>query len=384
MNSVYGIGVIGAGVIFNEHAQAYKELSHRAKLVGLADVNAHRLDRASMGHFVPFTCTDYRDLIKRDDIDIVDICTPPSLHEEMVLAALAAGKSVICEKPLAHTLASADRIIDAAKQSPGKLTIVYQLRDMPEICRAIWLRDHGHLGPLLFGRFLRCGELAKSRPGWWGTWGMAGGGALMTQFIHEVDLMQYLFGAVEHVDATMDTLKEDIESEDTFMATVRFKSGAVATCLSCLVGHQWDYQFDIIGTLGSVHTPWGFYSGNRRLSSLKREATRRYPSSGWQPKPGLVAKVWRRAIRSFIRPKPKPSRHTPHFTRFLDAIEGKGPVPVPPEDARASLELAVAMYTSALTGKTVSLPLARTTPYYNGVTTDDYDGRTRCVVGARS
>src|SRR3990172_8052344 len=131
---VYGVGIIGAGGIFAEHARGYAQMP-RARIVALADVDAERMRRASKDFFIPFTCSNYNDLLARPDVDIVDICTPPSLHEEMVLAALRAGKHVLCEKPLAHSLASADRIIEAARQYPGKLSVIYQLRYSPEARR---------------------------------------------------------------------------------------------------------------------------------------------------------------------------------------------------------------------------------------------------------
>jgi len=142
----------------------------------------------------------------------------------------------MCEKPLAHTLESADRIIAVAKKHPGRLSTVYQFRYLPEVQRALWLRNHGRLGKLLFGRFHRFAKFealarpakngkpakpAKKRSPWWGQWQNAGGGVVMTQLIHEIDIMQHIFGRATEVTATMDTLREAIESEDTCASTWR-------------------------------------------------------------------------------------------------------------------------------------------------------------------
>src|SRR5262249_1325346 len=153
--------------------------------------------------------------------------------------ALDAGKFVISEKPLAHTLSADDRILAAAKKRPGKLSTVHQYRYLPEVQRTCWLRDQGRLGRLLFVRFSRFARWekpakqpgrakpSKKRSAWWGEWTTAGGGMAMTQLIHDLDLMLHIFGPVAEVQATMETLREPIESEDTCAATVRFANGAL-------------------------------------------------------------------------------------------------------------------------------------------------------------
>src|SRR5215831_9911411 len=99
-----GIGVIGAGRIFEQHARAYSELGGRARLLAIADVDEGQLRKATAKHFIPYAHQDYRAILDREDVDVVAVCTPPSLHERAVIDALEAGKHVVCEKPLAHTL----------------------------------------------------------------------------------------------------------------------------------------------------------------------------------------------------------------------------------------------------------------------------------------
>src|SRR6478672_6064238 len=147
-----GIGIVGAGKIFEQHAIACNSLGGRAKLLALADIDEARLQKAADQYSIPFTAGDYRSLLDRNDIDVITVCTPPVLHERVAVDALEAGKFVICEKPLAHTLESADRIIAVAKKHPGKFSTVYQFRYLPEVQRTLWLRDHGRMGKLLFGR----------------------------------------------------------------------------------------------------------------------------------------------------------------------------------------------------------------------------------------
>src|ERR1051326_4258512 len=162
---IVGIGIVGAGKIFEQHAIACNSLGSRARLVALSDIDEAQLQKAASKYSIPFTAADYRSLLDRREVDVITVCTPPVLHEQVVIAALESGKFVICEKPLALTLESADRIIATAKKYPGKLSTVYQFRYLPEVQRALWLRNHGRLGKLLFGRFHRFAKFeAPARP----------------------------------------------------------------------------------------------------------------------------------------------------------------------------------------------------------------------------
>src|SRR5258707_13983896 len=281
-----GIGIVGAGRIFEQHAIACTSLGGRAKLLAIADIDEARLQKAAYQYSIPLAAVDYRSLLDRNDIDVITVCTPPVLHERVVVDALEAGKFVICEKPLAHTLELADRIIAVAKKHPGKLSTVYQFRYLPEVQRTLWLRDHGRLGKLLVGRFHRFAKFeaparpakdgkpakpAKKRSHWWGQWQTAGGGVVMTQLIHEIDLMQHIFGRTTEVTATMETLREPIESEDTCAATVRFESGALVSCQGTMTAQRSSHGFDVIGDRASAHSPWAVESldKNYRDESLQ-------------------------------------------------------------------------------------------------------------------
>ncbi len=385
MIEVLGVGIVGAGGIFPEHAAAYEHLGKHAKVVGLAELDENRLRTATERFFIPIACSDYKQLLQRDDIDIIDVCTPPSVHEEVVIAALEAGKYVICEKPLAHTLASADRVIETARRRPGGLSVVYPDRYLPEVRRMIWTRDNDRLGALLFGRFSRYASLdgaSQRQKGWWGRWDIAGGGVVISQSIHELDLMVHIFGPAIEVSAVMGNVKEAIESEDTFTASVRFANGAMACCFGTLAaqGHP-RCSYDVLGEKASAHSPWRFDSMDDRLRRNTEDELRRlFPPAGLKNTRfrRLVRKVKRRL--GVYRPPQRPSLHTLCLEAAIEAVRSGQPPPIGPEEARLSLELVWAIYTSALTGKPVSLPLDNTCPYYEGVTPNDYDGRKQRLV----
>jgi predicted dehydrogenase len=377
-----GAAIIGAGAISNDHARAYSQLAPRLRLVGLADVDPLRAKRLAENFFIPFVTDDYHELLKREDVDVVSICTPPSLHEKMVIDALEAGKYVLCEKPLAHTLASADRIIEAARQYPNRLSVVYQRRYTPDVRRAQWLVNEGQLGKLQFGRFNRVSRIPNMHltgGSWWGKWDVAGGGALITQCIHELDLACLLFGPPKRVSAAMGTLCHPIPSEDTITATVEHESGAIVS-IGCSLGKHVEMrvQCDIMGSDMAIHFPWALNTTDRnKRNQLQRELSKRFSVPGSRALlPGKLGKIVNK-IKSRLglgkRPA-APSEHKPYIAAVVDAINSGGKLPIPPEEARTSLELCVAIYTAAITREAVDLPLASHTPFYAGITMEDYRG----------
>ncbi|MBI4707245.1 MAG: Gfo/Idh/MocA family oxidoreductase [Candidatus Omnitrophica bacterium] len=394
MKKVYGFGIIGAGEILSDHALSLQALKSRARFIGLSDIDSARLKRASNRFFVPFTYTDYKELLKRSDIDIIVVATPPSTHEELVFESLNAGKHVICEKPLAHTLESADRIIEYAAKRPNKLAVCYQVRYMPAVQRVIWLRDRGMMGKLQSGNFLRVTPMSAVSD-WWGKWDIAGGGVVMTQFIHQLDIMLNIFGKPVSVYARMDTFQQNIESEDSFVATVEFENGALVNCSATINAHRLKTQFDVIGDMASAHFPWTLCSkDSRHLRAMTRAMVEAKLISGFQNQglvssltgkirsqfgaDGIPAKVLRKILPKLginFQIVGEPPLHKTLIEAFLDALDEDGEVPVSAEDARRSLELCTAIYTSAIMGESVSLPLQKSTPFYKGITASEYQKR---------
>jgi predicted dehydrogenase len=225
----------------------------------------------------------------------------------------------------------------------------------------VWLRDNGALGPLLIGRFHRFARFQRpgkaARAEWWGRWDTAGGGAVMTQLIHELDLMCHLFGRPVQAWGVVDTLREAIESEDACAGVVRFEGGAICSCQSTMSAHRSTAGFDVIGTLGSAHAPWGFECLDRaRRDELRAAALEIVPDPA---------------------PESESSAHTPHMKAVLEAIEADRPLPSGPSEARGSLELATAIYASGLSQETVGLPIDQSNSCYLGVTRESYAARAR-------
>ncbi len=383
MADTLGIGIIGAGVIFEHHAQALASMKNQARIVGIAELNNAKRAAATDKFFIPVACEDYRQLLDRDDVDVVNVCTPPSLHEEMVAAALAAGKFVLCEKPLAPSLSAADRIIETEKRFPGKLSVVYQLRYQPEFQKMLWLRDRGVLGELQQGvatRIRGMEKLSGLASGWWGRWDVAGGGVAMTQFVHHLDQLCQLFGVPMEVQAMMDTFKADIESEDTFMATIRFADGALANCYATIAAQKPALTLDVVGTEASVHIPWTLRSHDRGLiRQAQQQLKRTFPQEKVRSN-SLPARVTRKIATRLGRGRPRGDlggarHHAAYFRHVFQAIGEGRPLPISAADARISLELCTAIYASGLTGRPVALPLEAGHPLYDGISAEEYAQR---------
>ncbi|MDG2323196.1 MAG: Gfo/Idh/MocA family oxidoreductase [Akkermansiaceae bacterium] len=377
-----GIGIIGTGVIFREHARALDSLNQCARLVAVAEIDEAKRTAATEEFFIPFATGDHHELLARKDVDIVAICTPPGSHEQLVRDALEAGKRVVCEKPLANTLAITDRLLEMEEEYPGKVSVVYQLRYQAEIRAMLDARDQGLLGDMLTGKVYRFGQLNGSeagRTGWWGRWASAGGGVAMTQFIHHFDQMCCLFGKPVEVRANMDTLKQDIESEDTFAAVVRFENGSLVNCGATVAAQHSEFQMDIIGREASMHLPWRLRSSDpATLRRLNRAVAGVVP-----PTPGKYRRFIERVIRVTRRKlgwqgkKPLANDHARYWQAILEATAKDTVLPVSIADARQSLDLCIGVYQAAMQGGVVKLPLTSTSPFYEGITSDHYSARGR-------
>ncbi len=221
-------GLIGCGRVAPRHAESISTLPG-AHLAAVADLKESRAQRfAAQYNATPYT--DYRALLDRPDIDVVNICVPSGLHAQITLDALAAGKHVLVEKPIALSLADANAMIAAAQAAKRKLCVVLQNRYNPPMQDLKQVVTEGRLGRLLLGaatvRWYRTQEYYEDE--WHGTWAMDGG-ALMNQSIHHIDALQWLMGAPASVHAYTATLAHRMEAEDVGVAVIRFRNGALGT-----------------------------------------------------------------------------------------------------------------------------------------------------------
>jgi predicted dehydrogenase len=247
-------GIIGCGRIAPKHAESIMALEE-AELVAVCDIIPERVrDFAEKYSAVPYE--DYRRLLERKDLDIVTIATSSDLHAEIGCAAAQAGKHVMVEKPMAMNLRSADQLIAACRESGVKLAVIHQNRFNKSVKLLRKALEDGRFGKLTHGqatiRWNRDDNYYAQAP-WRGT-KLKDGGVLMNQSIHNIDLLQWMFGPVDSVFGYTETNLRHIEMEDVGAAVLRFKNGAIGLieASSTLYPKNIEETLNIFGATGSV------------------------------------------------------------------------------------------------------------------------------------
>ncbi len=224
----FRFAVLGCGLIGDIHAQAITSLPD-AQLYAMCDVSRERAEEYASRHGAR-AFTSYDELLADPAVDAVSICTPSGMHADQAIAALRAGKHVLLEKPMALTGRDALRIREAEAESGKLVSVVFQTRYVEDIRYLKSLIDEGRFGTLafcdLYMKYWRDPSYYSASP-WRGTFAMDGGGALMNQGIHGIDVMHFLFGEPRLIGARVKTLVHDIETEDTAAAVVEYPSGAL-------------------------------------------------------------------------------------------------------------------------------------------------------------
>lgn len=221
------VGLIGLGRISSQHLTAISCLKNQIKLMALCDKDEEKAKQAGLKYNVPF-CTDFQELLKRDDIDLVIICAPNGLHYPMAMAAAQAGKNVLVEKPLALNLREADELIRTFENKNLELFVVMQVRYNPALKALKQAIDKGNLGRIynsaLTIRWSRPQSYFDQAP--WRAKKSLAGGALLNQGIHYIDALLWLLGDVENVYGKVDRVAHNIEIEDEAFALLEFKNRA--------------------------------------------------------------------------------------------------------------------------------------------------------------
>jgi UDP-N-acetyl-2-amino-2-deoxyglucuronate dehydrogenase len=222
--------------------------------VALGHYNPARFTEISAEFGVP--CVGQEDLLADTAVDVVCICTPSGQHAAQAIAAARAGKHVLVEKPMALSLADADTMVAACDRAGVKLGVVLQRRAEPPFQRIHRATQAGDLGELTLGVVTMPYHRSQAyydQADWRGTWALDGGGVLMNQGIHLVDLLMWYMGDPVHVQAHADTLHRDIEVEDTLAATLRFANGALATITATSTAAPgFPHRIEIYGTGGCI------------------------------------------------------------------------------------------------------------------------------------
>lgn len=330
--------VIGCGLISKNHLKALKNVEH-VTCTAVCDIVREKAEAAAQTYGVKEVYTDYKEMLKQADIDVVHICTPHYLHAQMAVDALEAGKHVLCEKPMALTVEDARRMEEAEKRSGRILGICFQNRYNEASVYMKKLMESGELGPVTGARgqvtWDRKPEYYSGSP-WRGRWSTEGGGVLINQAIHTFDLLQWLTCPVVSVDAGISTrrLTDVIEVEDTADVLMTGSEGQrlLFYATNCYVKNA-PVELEIICEHGSVKM-----TGNVVVTEKDGEITTQDYSSGT-----VFGKDYWGSGHGFL------------IDDFYRCIRENQPFPVGSKEAMVSVKLLEAVYRSAREGKKVSL-----------------------------
>jgi predicted dehydrogenase len=345
------VAVVGCGIGRSHIEEGYLNNPDLFEIAALCDINPERLNAAASDFGVERRVADFRELLEMDDIDLVDICTPPLLHFEQVKAALSADKHVICEKPLVGSLAQVDEIMAAESRSNGRLMPIFQYRFGNGVAQARAIIEAGLAGRPYLGTvetFWKRTADYYSVP-WRGKFETELGGVLVSHAIHIHDMAMWLMGPLERVFGRTATRVNAIEVEDCASASCLLQSGALLS-LSATLGSQDEISrmrlsFENI-TFESDHAP--YRPGEKLWRILPKD-------EGIKSQIDSLLADW----------VDVPSRFATQVALFHEAVTTGGPLPVTSQDARNSIELVTAFYHSSSTGEDVALPLTAVHPRYS-------------------
>jgi predicted dehydrogenase len=335
------VGVVGLG-IGQAHLLAYVMAPELFEVVVIADADPARRDRGASDWGIP--AVDTLEQVLDHDLDVVDLCTPPALHETGCLAALDAGVHVICEKPLVADLDALARLEAAERVATGRLMPIFQYRFAPGIARMKAVADAGMCGRLY---------LATAETAWWrgddyyaapwrGTRAGEGGGAVFGHGTHAHDLLSFVAGPLTSIQGQVATRVNDIETEDCATGFGTIADGGLVSMAVTL------------GSLREITRLRFCFEHVTAESALDPYEPGNEPWTFDWATPELATD----AVELWAAMPEAPSGFDGQLAAFHHAVTSGGPLPVTLADARRALELVVGWYRSAETGRPVALPLA--------------------------
>jgi UDP-N-acetyl-2-amino-2-deoxyglucuronate dehydrogenase len=356
------LALVGAGVIGTIHGAVVSELADRIDLVAAVDVHLERAEKLAADHGgTPFT--SLTDALQAVDIDVVSVCTPTGRHGEVAIEALEAGKQVIIEKPAETTVAKTDKIIAAQRRAGAQVAVISQHRFDPATEVAVAAIRNGELGRLTSGiasiDWWR-GQTYYDSGDWRGTWELDGGGALMNQGVHTVDLLVATMGRPVEVFAYTGTLAhERIEVEDVAVGVVRFESGALGILHATTAAYPGlSARLQVHGDRGSV------IIDNDKLAFIHLTPSDSSAEERSYGAPGAainqIADYPEASGASAQTAGSDPGQlatdaHRRQYENFLAALAGEEALRVDLETNRQAIAIITGVYESARTGKPVAL-----------------------------
>lgn len=335
LDKKFGMGIVGCGTIAYVHAEAIQRING-ADLISVYSRNRDHAERLGR-KFDVMAHDNWEDFIQDDRLEIVTVCTPSGTHLDYGRLIAEEGKHVVVEKPIEVTLDRGKQLIDVCKRHGIKLAVVFQNRFIPDVIRMKKTIDDGELGKIFLGdatiKWFRTQDY-YDRVGWRGTFALDGGGVLINQAIHTIDLLQWMLGKVESIYGQIGTFTHDrIEGEDAAVVCLRFQSGAMGIIeASTSVQPAMDRRLEVHGERGSA-----ILNGNSLRVLGNGFSQPNIVNSNDSGKSGASSPLQNFSVEP----------HQNQFEAIIDAIRIDNSPPVSGEESLESLAIVLAIYESA-------------------------------------
>ncbi|MEM1601637.1 MAG: Gfo/Idh/MocA family oxidoreductase [Candidatus Bathyarchaeia archaeon] len=345
-------GVIGLKGVGQTHINEIANIEG-AELTAVADINEEVGKFVSSKYNVKWY-KNYEDMLAMEDLDAISICTPHFLHFPMVMKALNYGKHVLVEKPMAITVKEADQMIEEARRRGLKLGVVYQRRTDPTYQKIKEMISQGEIGRIYRACMEVCtfrSQAYYDRDAWRGKWATEGGGVLINQTIHQIDILQWLVGKPVEVCGKIGTFYHNVEVEDIASAVIKFENEAHGVIQVTTIDPINFERFEICGEKGKIVSEDG--RNEIKYAILDKSVKEYIFSETTSLKPTYQ---WNRIEIKRDSTMPGHRKIIEDFVRAI--VDDRDPM-IPGEEGKVSLEIVNAIILSSFEGRSVSIPIDR-------------------------
>lgn len=358
--SILNIAIAGCGKVAHLHAKAIHQIENLSLMAAWSRTYGSAVNFAEQYDIGAYHDIPY--MVKNNDIDIVIICTPHPFHLEPCIQAAEAGASVLVEKPLAASLEDCDKMIEVCKKNNVKLGVISQRRWFEPVKRLKEAIDEGKIGKPVLGTINILGwrdrEYYESDE-WRGTWDMEGGGVLVNQAPHQLDILLWYMGEVDEVIGIWENLNHPyIEVEDTALAIIRFKNGAIGNII--VSNSQKPGIYGKVHVHGENGNSVGVQTdGGAMFIAGKTEIVEPPENDIWNiPGEEKMPEIWKEDDKTLLRDKDATTYYMKcQLEDFRDAIFRDSQPMVNGESGRKTVELFTAIYRSTRDRKWIKFPL---------------------------
>ncbi len=347
------VAIIGTGGISPHHIKGYVACNNRCKIVALCDIYPEKAEKLNREfHLEADIYDNHIDVIKRGDIDLVSVCTPPYTHANISVDMMQGGIDVLVEKPMAVSLQECDKMITARNATGRRLSVVSQNRFSDPIMNLKRILSSNVAGKVLHARIDSFWWRARCYYDlWWrGTWEKEGGGCTLNHAVHHIDMLCWMNGLPIEMNAYLANLAHDnSEVEDFSTVIAKHENGSISQLTSSLVHHGEDQKLIFQCEKARVNAPWNPY-----VSKAK-------PNGFYTKDEEGIAALHKQYNEL---PKLSSTGHPAQVEDVVDAIIDKKPFLVNAEDGRNTIEYITAVYKSWFEKKSVKLPLKKDDAWY--------------------